>query len=129
VAYLDLTGSGVETIAHSRQNGRITLMFCAFEGPARIVRVYGAGEVHIPGSLVFDRHRGLFPDRRAVRSIITIAVDRVQDACGYGVPNMDFVGDRTRLDAWAGVRSDSDIETYWRDRNSESIDGLAGIGR
>jgi hypothetical protein len=129
VAYLDLTGSGVETIAHVRQNGRITLMFCAFDGPARIVRVYGAGHVHLPGSPTFNAHRDLFPERRGVRSIITIDVDRVQDACGYGVPNMEFVADRTRLDSWVDAQSDEDIETYWAERNATSIDELSGLDR
>ena len=127
VAYLDLTGSGAETIAHIRDNGRVTFMFCAFEGPPRILRLYGTGRVHRPGSLGFDELRVRFGDRRAVRSIIAADLERVQDSCGYGVPLMDFVEDRSRLDSWADARTDGDIAQYWVDKNTVSIDGLAAL--
>lgn len=127
VAYLDLTGSGAETIAHVRENGRITIMFCAFAGPPRIVRLYGSGTVHLPASEGFEGLRPLFDERRAVRSIMTVDLERVQDSCGYGVPVMDFVGDRTRLDSWAEARSDEDITSYWDEKNRVSIDGLPAL--
>jgi len=127
VAYLDLTGSGAETIAHTTDNGRITFMFCAFEGPPRIVRLYGSGSAHLPESHVFTSMRELFPERRGVRSIITADIERVQDSCGYAVPKMDFVEDRTRLDTWVSQRTDDDIAQYWQDRNSLSIDGLPAL--
>lgn len=127
IAYLDLTGSGAETIAHVRDNGRLTFMFCAFDGPPRILRLYGRGSIHLPGSERFDELRDLFPRRRAVRSIITMAIERVQDSCGYAVPEMEFVGDRTRLDSWADHRSDEDIIEYWREKNATSIDGLPAL--
>jgi hypothetical protein len=127
VAYLDLTGSGAETIAHVRENGRITIMFCAFDGPPRIVRLYGSGAVLLPASNGFDVLRPFFDERRAVRSIITVDLERVQDSCGYGVPLMDFVEDRTRLDSWAEARSGDDIASYWDEKNRVSIDGLPAL--
>ncbi len=129
VAYLDLTGSAAETIAHLRENGRITFMFCAFEGPPRIVRLYGTGAVNLPGSDPFEELTDLFPQQRAVRALITVDVDRVQDSCGYSVPLMDFSANRTRLDSWADQRSDEEIATYWYERNGTSIDGLPAIDR
>jgi len=128
IAYLDLTGSGAETIAHIRDNGRITFMFCAFKGPPRIVRLYGKGHVHLPNSGKFDELKALFPDRRAMRSIITTKIDRVQDSCGYSVPLMDFTADRSRLDTWTDHRTDEEIVEYWHDRNAVSIDGLPALG-
>ena len=126
-AYLDLTGSGAETIAHIRDNGRITIMFCAFEGPPRILRLYGTGSVTLPDDVGFAELASQFPDRRAVRSVISIAIDRVQDSCGYAVPKMEYVEDRTRLDSWAENRTDADIEAYWAEKNAVSIDGLPAL--
>ena len=128
VAYLDLTGSGAETIAHLRENGRITVMFSAFEGPPRIVRLFGQGSVHEPGSDGFDRLVTSFPAFRAVRSVISIEVSRVQDSCGYAVPEMQYVGDRSRLIEWADNRTEADIEAYWAEKNARSIDGLPALG-
>lgn len=127
VAYLDLTGSGAETIAHIRDNGRITVMFCAFEGPPRILRLYGSGFVHRPDNGRFAELSPLFPERRGVRSIITTTIERMQDSCGHSVPTMEFVGERTRLDAWVENRSDADIAAYWADKNATSIDGLPAL--
>jgi hypothetical protein len=127
VAYLDLTGSGAETIAHTNDDGRITFMFCAFEGPPRIVRLFGTATVHTPGSQGFEELRPRFPERRGVRSIIAASVDRMQDSCGYAVPKMDFVGNRTRLDEWVAARSDADISHYWMEKNTASIDGLPAL--
>ena len=97
VAYLDLTGSGVETISHLRENGRITLMACAFTGNPRISRLYGRGSVHPFGSPEFDALAPHFPELPGRRSIIEIAVDRVTTSCGEAVPLMDLVDDRDRL--------------------------------
>ncbi len=94
VAYLDLTGSGVETIAHLRDNGRITLMFCAFEGPPKIVRLQGRGEVLEPGDPGFGELIGRFDDLAGTRAIIRVSLDRVSDSCGYSVPFMDYQGER-----------------------------------
>lgn len=127
VAYLDLTGSGAETIVHITDNGRIAFMFCAFNGPPRILRFYGHGSVHMPGSVDFAEHRTLFPERRGVRSVISAEIERVQDSCGYAVPKMDFVEDRTGIDSWVANRSDDDIAQYWQEKNTVSIDGLPAL--
>ena len=128
IAYLDLTGSGAETIAHIRENGRITVMWNAFEGPARILRVYGEGHVHLPESTRFDELVGVFDDeRRGIRSVITVDVERVQNSCGFGVPKMEFVESRKDLDTWVRKRSDKEIAQYWVERNASSIDGLPAI--
>lgn len=127
IAYVDLTGSGAETIAHVRQNGRITLMWNAFTGPPRIVRAYGSGRIHLPASDRFAELIDLFPQRRATRSIITIDVERVQDSCGYAVPQMEFIEDRTRMDAWVAKRTDGDIAAYWVEKNTTSIDDLPAL--
>lgn len=127
VAYLDLTGSGAETIAHIRDNGRITFMFTAFDGPPRILRLYGKGSVHLPSAERFAELESLFPKRRAVRSVITATIDRMQDSCGYSVPAMKYLGQRTHLDTWVDKRSDDDIETYQAEKNATSIDGLPAL--
>lgn len=127
VAYLDRTGSGVETIAHLRENGRITLMFCAFKGKPNIVRFAGSGEVIWPDDERFAELAARFPSPKAVRSIIRVEVDRVSDSCGYGVPLMEFKGDRRALDGWAANKTDDDIADYWAEKNASSIDGLPGV--
>jgi hypothetical protein len=129
VAYLDRTGSGVETIAHLRENGRIVVMFCAFDGPPKIVRLHGRGEVAVPGDAGFDELAARFPSAGApgIRSVITVAVDRISDSCGFGVPEMEYRADRDALDRWAGGKSEAALDTYRRDKNATSIDGLPGI--
>jgi hypothetical protein len=127
IAYLDVTGSGAETIAHLRDDGRITLMWNAFDGPALILRVYGRGHVCLLGSARFEELIALFDERRGIRSVITVDVERVQDSCGFGVPRMAFVENRTEMDSWVGRRSDDDIAEYRREKNSTSIDGLAAL--
>ncbi len=126
VAYLDLTGSGVETIAHVRENNRITLMFCAFDGPARIVRLSGRGEVTVPGDQEYAARRARFPTVAGARAVITVRVDRVADSCGYGVPRMTFVEQRDRLVEWAAARGEDGLVDYRSERNQTSIDGLPG---
>src|SRR5436305_9667058 len=91
VAYLDFVGSGAETIAHARENGRIVVMFCAFEGPPKIVRLYGRASVVLPDEPSFAALAARFdPPEHAVRSVIRIEVERIADSCGYGVPLMRF---------------------------------------
>lgn len=121
IAYLDLTGSGAETIAHVRENGRITVMWCAFEGPPRIVRIHGKGEV-LP--LDDTRVAGLFPELPGARSVVHVTAQRISDSCGYAVPLFDFVGQRTRLVEWASAKSDEQLDEYRREKNSRSLDGL-----
>lgn len=127
VAYLDLTGSGVETIAHLRENSRITLMFCAFEGPPRIVRVAGRGEVVPPGDTRFDPLAGRFPPVEGTRAVVRVEVTRVADSCGFGVPRMSVVAERDQLPAWARRKGEPGLAAYRQDRNATSIDGLPGL--
>jgi hypothetical protein len=127
VAYLDLTGSGVETIAHLRDNGRVTLMWCAFDGNPRIARVYGRGIVHPLGTPGFDALASCFPELPGRRSIIEIEVDRVSTSCGYAVPVMKLEGPRDRLLDWARAKGDDGLSGYWKSKNARSIDGLPGL--
>lgn len=127
VAYLDVTGSGVETIAHLRDNGRITLMFCAFSGPPTIVRFQGRGEVVVPDDPRFADLVDRFPVRPGIRSVIRVDVERVSDSCGFAVPFMDLVGPRDTLDRWAAKQGPEGIAAYHRTRNAHSIDGLPGL--
>ena len=136
VAYLDMIGSGAETIAHVRENGRIVVMFCAFEGPPRIVRLHGRAEVVVAADPRFDElaERCEFdlpavPEAR--RAIVLVDVDRVADACGYGVPLMTYEGRRPHSDAWAAkklrVGGPEALLDYQREKNGHSIDGLPAV--
>ena len=127
VAYLDLTGSGIETISHLRDNGRITLMACAFSGAPRISRIYGTGSVHELGSAGFAELAPNFPELPGRRSVIDIAVERVSTSCGYAVPLMDLVSDRDRLLDWASAKSDRSLARYRARTNATSIDDLPGL--
>jgi hypothetical protein len=127
VAYLDLTGSGAETIAHLRENGRITLMVCAFSGAPQIVRLYGRGEVVRPGDDGFDELAGRFPDLPGARAVIRVAIERVGSSCGYAVPLMRYEGDRTRLDEWAEAKGSDGLVEYRASKNAVSIDGLPAL--
>jgi len=128
VAYLDLTGSGIETIAHLRDNGRITLMACAFSGAPRISRIYGTGTVHEIGTPGFDELAAGFPELPGRRAIIDVAVDRVSTSCGYAVPLMDLVGDRERLLDWSRAKGEEALAEYRVSKNAQSIDGCPGFG-
>ena len=127
VAYLDLTGSGVETIAHLRENGRITVCFFAFEGAPKIVRLYGRGTPIENGAAGFDELAARFPPYAAVRSVIRIAVDRIADSCGYAIPEYRYVGERTQLAQWAERKGPDGVRTYREENNRVSIDGLPGV--
>jgi hypothetical protein len=139
VAYLDTIGSGAETIAHLRENGRVVVMFCAFAGPPRIVRLHGIGKVAQVGSSRFEELVTVF-DADAIeqggladslRSVIEIEVSCVADSCGYGVPLMQFEGWRPQGEAWANNRlrkhGPNALMDYSRELNATSIDGLPGI--
>ena len=132
VAYLDLTGSGAETIAHLRENGRITFMFCAFDGKPNIVRLYGTGHTVRPGDAEWTELLERFADSPviggAVRSIIVADIDRTSTSCGYSVPFMDFRAERERLVEWADNKSDDELDAYRAEKNAESIDGLPALG-
>jgi hypothetical protein len=124
VAFLDLTGSGAETIAHLRENGRITLMWCAFDGQPDIVRFAGTGRVVLPGDGGYAALAAHFPARRGARAVIVVDVTRVSSSCGFAVPLMSFEGERSLLQQWADVRDESTLEDYRARKNAVSIDGL-----
>jgi hypothetical protein len=129
VAYLDQTGSGVETIAHLHENGRIVLMFCAFSGPPRIVRLHGMGRTVLVDSSEFAELAAQFPGGPGVgvRSIIVVDVSRIADSCGYGVPLMSFERHRPTLDQWSSRKGPEGIREYWKEKNGSSIDDLPGL--
>jgi hypothetical protein len=127
VAYLDLTGSGVETIAHLRENGRIVVMFCAFEGPPRIVRLYGRGSVVEAGTPAFESLAAHFPRRAGERAVIVVDVARVADSCGYAVPRYAYQGDRDQLIQWAERKGDGGLRAYRAENNTKSLDGLPAL--
>jgi hypothetical protein len=128
VAYLDYGGSGAETIAHLRENGRITLMFAAFQGPPNIVRLYGIGRPVFAGDPDFDALRAEFPVRHnRLRAIIDVQVDRVQDSCGYAVPYMEYQEDRDRLTATWARKDPPAAARHWAAKNPSSIDGLPAM--
>lgn len=127
VCYLDLTGSGVETIAHLRDNGRITFMFVSYTGSPNIVRLYGTGEVLRPNHPDFAELRSGFGDFDAVRSIIRAEISGASDSCGYGVPLMSLNSDRRTLTAWAAKKTPEEIDAYHQAKTAHSIDGLPGM--
>jgi Pyridoxamine 5'-phosphate oxidase len=146
VAYLDLTGSGAETIAHLRQNGRITIMFCSFDETPKILRLQGAGRVVLPGEPDWTPLLSYFPaaagacaqeaaagqeeaaGTAARRAIIVADLDRIADSCGYSVPVMELVGERDLLLRWAGRKTPGELDAYRADRNAVSIDGIPALG-
>jgi hypothetical protein len=127
VAYLDLTGSGVETIAHLRDNGRITIMLCAFDGKPNIVRLYGRGEVLPIGERDADALLSHFGSHAGARSVIRVRVDRVSTSCGYGVPLFEYEGERDQLLKFAERRGPRGLVEYRAEQNTVSIDGLPGL--
>jgi Pyridoxamine 5'-phosphate oxidase len=127
VAYLDLTGSGIETVAHLRENGRLTILFCAFEGRPLILRLYGRGRVVEPGD---DDWNGLiagFPDYPGARAVIVMDVERVADSCGFAVPLFEYKGERSQLIDIASRKGPEGLEQYKALKNRASIDGLDGL--
>jgi hypothetical protein len=126
VAYRDLTGSGIETLAHLADDGRITLMWCAFDQPPRIVRLQGAGRAVLPGDADHAELDGALPPLPGARAIVEVTADRVSSSCGYGVPLMEFLGERETLTRWAVARGETALAAYRSTRNGSSIDGLPG---
>ncbi|HEY7133453.1 MAG TPA: pyridoxamine 5'-phosphate oxidase family protein [Acidimicrobiia bacterium] len=127
VAWLDLTGSGIETLAHLRENGRITIMFCAFEGPPRIVRLHGRGRPLSIEQADVDGLLARFPALPGRRSVVVVDVERVSTSCGYAVPLMTYEGDRPTLLEWAERRGPDGITAYHDEHNAHSLDGLPGL--
>jgi hypothetical protein len=124
VAYLDLTGSGNETSAHLQENGRITFLFCAFQDPPRILRLYGKGSVVLSGSTDWFALASQFPDLPGCRQIILADLERVQTSCGYGVPLYEPMGQRETLLRWARNKGEAGLRHYQAEKNGLSIDGL-----
>ena len=127
VAYQDYTGSGAETIAHLRENGRIVIMFCAFEGPPMVVRLHGAGTVIPPGHPRFGELVARFRPNPGTRAFIHVAINRVSESCGWAVPLLDFRAQRDALDRWAVNQGPEKLDSYRHDKNLKSIDGLPAL--
>ncbi len=127
VAYVDLGGSGAETLAHLRENGRITLMFCAFEGPANILRLYGRGEACAFDQPGFAEQMKLFPGFKRARSVVTVHIGRIADSCGWGVPFFDYRGERDQLRRYVEARDEDEWRARRYEANATSIDGLPGL--
>jgi hypothetical protein len=136
VAYLDVVGSGAETIAHIRENGRVVIMLCAFEGPPRILRLHGRGEVVQAGDPGFEEllARAEFEQPSIdeyKRSVVVVHVTRIADSCGYGVPLLSYEGERPHGEKWAAKKLRSGgpeaLAAYQREKNAQSLDGLPGV--
>lgn len=124
VAYLDLTGSGNETSAHLLENGRITFMFCAFQGAPCILRLYGLGRVILSEAGEWADLHPLFSPIAGARQIIVADIDRVQTSCGLGVPLLEYQGPRSALVDWAEKKGEEGLTAYWQQKNLVSLDGL-----
>ncbi len=124
VAYLDITASGAETVAHLRENGRITLMFCSFDRSPNVVRLHGRGRVVSVYDDEYATWAARFAETRGARAVIVVDVERVSDSCGYGVPLMSYAGERDLLPEHMERKGHEGLLDYRRRKNRTSIDGL-----
>lgn len=124
VAYMDITGSGNETSAHILENGRITFMFCAFDGPPNILRLYGNGHTVLPGTPEWSALSPLFTLQLSTRQIIVADIHKVQTSCGFGVPLYEYLGERDHAEKWAEKKGADGLEDYQAEKNMFSLDGL-----
>ena len=124
VGYMDLIGSGNETAAQLLENGRITFMFCAFEGAPNILRLYGKGYSILRGSALWDEYAPYFSILPSTRQIIMADIDLVQTSCGYGIPFYDYVGERRTHFDWADKKGEDGLREYMLEKNVQSLDGL-----
>lgn len=124
VLWLNLTGSGNETAAHMLENSRMTIMFCSFEKNPLILRLYGEAEVFHERDHAFSEYINYFEETAGSRQIFKLNIDLVQTSCGFGVPFMDYKGERETLKVWAEQKGESGIKEYWTDKNQTSLDGL-----
>jgi Pyridoxamine 5'-phosphate oxidase len=127
VGYLDFTGSGIETVAHIQENGRITFLFCSFDKTPRIIRFHGKGTVHEVSTPEFEKLLAHFEPKAGMRSIITADITRISDSCGYGVPRYEFLGDRATMEHYWTAKGEEGTTEYQRTHNATSLDGLQGI--
>jgi hypothetical protein len=127
VAWVDFTGSGIETIAHLRENGRICLMFCSYDHRPKIVRLHGQGRVAMPGDSAYDEVVALHPPHPSTRAVVIVEVERISDSCGYGVPEMEVQHERDLLRLGAERRGPEGLADYRAAKNAVSIDGLPGL--
>ncbi len=123
VAWLNLTGSGNETAAHLLEQNRMTIMFCAFEGKPLILRLYGNANIYHRGEEAWQALAPLFPGLPGARQIFELQIEMVQTSCGFGLPLYDYQGNRDTLLKWADNKGEEGIREYWREKNSQSIDG------
>jgi hypothetical protein len=124
VAYMDITGSGNETSAHIFENGRITFMFCAFDGPPNILRLYGKGYTVLPGTQQWEALAPHFKLQLSTRQIIVADIHKVQTSCGFGVPLYEYVGERDHAQKWAEKKGADGLRAYQAEKNTLSLDGL-----
>ena len=126
-AYLDYTGSGAETVAHLQENGRIVLMFCAFEGKPNIVRLHGRGTALTPDAPEFEAAASGFPPNPGARALIRVDVSRISTSCGFAVPFMEFEKDRDTLNKWSAAQGPESLAEYRQLKNARSVDGLPAL--
>jgi hypothetical protein len=124
VAYMDFIGSGNETSAHTLENGRITFMFCAFQGPPNILRLYGKGFSVLPDTELWPQYAANFELYPSTRQIIVADIDLVGTSCGYGVPLYEYSGERKILFDWAEKKGEVGLSNYIQEKNLKSLDGL-----
>jgi hypothetical protein len=125
VAWLSVTGSGNETAAHVLENGRMTIMFCAFEGNPVILRLYGHAQMYYPRHTQWQDWYARFPRLPGARQIFVLSIDSVLTSCGMAVPNFAYAGERELLNKWAARKGDGGLHEYWREKNQISLDGKA----
>jgi len=127
IVYADIGGSGIETVAHLKENGRIVIMLCAFDGPPKIFRFYGSGRSVEPHNEDFAELVPMFPKMPAIRNFVVVDIDCIRDSCGFGVPIYDFKSDRESMKNWAESKTEGELLAYRAERNALSLDGLPGL--
>jgi len=127
IVYADIGGSGIETVSHLKENGRIVIMMCAFAGPPRIFRFYGRGRVLEPHEKEFASLADSFHDLPTIRNLIVVDVTRIRNSCGYGVPFHEYKDERTSLRNWCASKTEQELLDYRIEKNETSLDGLPGL--
>ena len=125
IVWLNFTGSGNETAAHLAENGRMTIMFCAFDGNPKILRLYGTARAIHPHDTEWDELASLFELQEGARQYVEFEIELAQTSCGFGVPFYEFQEERDNMDKWINAKGEQGIKDYWRDKNQVSLDGLA----